>query len=187
MTATPPIAQGAAPVPPDAKDWTWVLERPCPDCGFDAASLLREEIGERLLAASAQHESALTRPSAAQRPSPAVWSPREYACHVRDVCRVFSQRLHRMLTEEDPAFANWDQDATAVEDDYASQDSEVVARQLRAESRTLAGAWQAVPADAWERTGRRSDGAVFTVERLGRYLVHDLVHHVWDVTGVRHG
>ena len=22
------------PVPPDTKDWTWVLERPCPDCGF---------------------------------------------------------------------------------------------------------------------------------------------------------
>ena len=186
MTATPPIAQGAAPVPPDTKDWTWVLERRCPDCGFDAASLPREEIGERLLAASAELGSALGGRTARQRPAPAIWSPLEYACHVRDVCRVFAQRLHRLLTEDDPAFANWDQDATALADDYQSQDPDVVSRQLRAESRTLAGAWQTVPADAWERTGRRSDGAVFTVERLGQYLVHDLVHHVCDVTGARH-
>lgn len=38
---------------------------------------------------------------------------------------------------------------------------------------------------AWERTGLRSDGAQFTVLTLGQYLVHDPVHHVWDVTGVR--
>ena len=23
---------------PDTKDWTWVLERPCPECGFDTAA-----------------------------------------------------------------------------------------------------------------------------------------------------
>ena len=23
------------PITPDTKDWTWVMERPCPDCGFD--------------------------------------------------------------------------------------------------------------------------------------------------------
>ena len=25
--------------PGDDKDWTWVLERPCPECGFDAGAL----------------------------------------------------------------------------------------------------------------------------------------------------
>ena len=24
---------------PDDKDWTWVLQRECPECGFDASSL----------------------------------------------------------------------------------------------------------------------------------------------------
>lgn len=23
----------------DDKDWTWVLERPCPECGFDTAAI----------------------------------------------------------------------------------------------------------------------------------------------------
>ena len=22
-------------ITPDTKDWTWVLQRPCPECGFD--------------------------------------------------------------------------------------------------------------------------------------------------------
>jgi hypothetical protein len=33
----------------------------------------------------------------------------------------------------------------------------------------------------WQRTGVRSDGALFTVETFGRYLVHDPTHHLWDV------
>jgi hypothetical protein len=30
----------AAPdaITPDTKDWTWVLERACPECGFDPAA-----------------------------------------------------------------------------------------------------------------------------------------------------
>jgi hypothetical protein len=174
-------------VVPDTKDWTWVLTRPCPECGFAAHELPQQEIGPCLLQAAEELVDALVQPHAAQRPSPEVWSALEYACHVRDVCRVFAGRLHRMLTEQTPLFANWDQDATAVEEDYAGQDPAVVARQLTAEARTLAGAWDAVPADAWERRGSRSDGAVFTVLTLGRYLAHDPVHHVFDVTGRRQG
>ncbi|WAP51799.1 hypothetical protein OL239_19080 [Arthrobacter sp. ATA002] len=26
------------PLTPDTKNWTWVLDRPCPECGFDAAA-----------------------------------------------------------------------------------------------------------------------------------------------------
>ena len=28
----------AAPVEPDTKDWTWVLDQPCAECGYDAAT-----------------------------------------------------------------------------------------------------------------------------------------------------
>jgi len=171
-------------IAPDTKDWTWVLTRPCAECGFDAHDLAKDAIGPRLLVAADEMVKALERPDVGERPRPGVWSPLEYACHVRDVFRVFSGRLHRMLTEDAPAFDNWDQDVTAVEDDYAAQDPAVVARQLLAEVRTLAGAWDAVPPDAWQRTGTRSDGAQFTVLTLGRYLVHDPVHHVYDVTGL---
>ncbi|NDG11232.1 MAG: hypothetical protein EB111_05220 [Actinobacteria bacterium] len=29
--------------------------------------------------------------------------------------------------------------------------------------------------------GFRSDGSAFTVESIARYLMHDPVHHLWDV------
>src|SRR5260221_9831396 len=127
------------PVVPDTKDWTWVLTRPCPECGFAAHELDREEIGPRLLQAATDLGGALSGPDARRRPSPEVWSPLEYACHVRDVCRGFSGRLHRMLTEHTPAFDNWDQDATALADDYGGPDPTLDARQLTPHARTLAG------------------------------------------------
>ena len=33
------------PIVPDDKDWTWVLERPCPECGFDASALQSPRAG----------------------------------------------------------------------------------------------------------------------------------------------
>jgi hypothetical protein len=38
----------------------------------------------------------------------------------------------------------------------------------------------------WLRRGRRSDGVQYTVETFGRNLVHEVVHHLYDVTGVQY-
>jgi hypothetical protein len=61
-----------------------------------------------------------------------------------------------------------------------------VARQLAAAADAIASRFAGVSGDQWSRSGRRSDGAAFTVETFGRYFVHDPVHHLYDVTGVRH-
>ena len=87
-----------------------------------------------------------------------------------------------MLAEDDPAFENWDQDATAVAQRYSEQDPTTVEAELVEAGLVLADAFGRVPAGAAGRTGRRSDGSRFTVETLGRYLLHDPVHHLWDVT-----
>ena len=115
------------------------------------------------------------------RREPPTWSPLEYGCHVRDVFRIYDQRLARMLLEDDPLFANWDQDATAVDDDYASQDPAVVAGELAVAGEAVAGGFGAVEGAQWTRSGRRSDGATFTIESFARYFVHDPIHHLYDV------
>ena len=116
---------------PDTKDWTWVLETPCPECGYDAAKIVRESVPERIGASADEFRTELvSRADVSQRPTPDVWSPLEYGCHVRDVFRRFDRRLERMLTEDDPRFDNWDQDATAVEDRYGEQDPPQVAVEL---------------------------------------------------------
>lgn len=173
---------GAAGIVPDGKDWTWVLDRPCPECGLDTRAVPREEIAGLLRANAASWAAVLRRSDVGQRPDPATWSPLEYACHVGDAFRLFEQRLQLMLTEHDPQFANWDQDATAVAERYGEQDPSAVGAELAAAGESLAARFAAVQEGQWARPGRRSDGARFTVESFARYFLHDPVHHRYDVT-----
>ena len=166
---------------PDTKDWTWVLREPCPDCGYDATTIARGDLGPAVRANAETFAEVLARPGATTRPAPGVWSPLEYACHVRDVHRVFAVRLTQMLTEDDPHFANWDQDETAVDERYGEQDPATVAAELRAAAAHVADVYDGVSGDDWDRPGLRSDGSAFTVDSLGRYHLHDIVHHAWDV------
>jgi hypothetical protein len=168
-------------ITPDTKDWTWVLERPCPDCGFDARAVRRGDVPALVREDVAAWTPVLARPDVRARPRPDVWSPLEYACHVRDVYRLFTERLALMLAEDAPRFANWDQDATAVAERYAEQDPDTVAAELSAAGAATADAFAAVRDDQWDRPGLRGDGARFTVETLARYMLHDPAHHLWDV------
>lgn len=170
-------------IEPDTKDWTWVLSEPCPECGLVSADVVPTGIAARVVADLPRWEAVLRRADARERPTPTTWSPTEYACHVRDVFVLFGQRVRLMLDEDDPMFANWDQDETAIEDDYASQLPSEVSTQLVAAGRAVAEIFDAVPADAWDRVGRRSNGSQFTVETLGQYFLHDVVHHLHDVAG----
>jgi uncharacterized damage-inducible protein DinB len=166
----------------DTKDWTWVLERRCPECGFDARSLDRTDIADALRTANDRLITLLGDVGLAdRRPDPGVWSALEYGCHVRDVHRLFLSRLQLMLDQDAPLFANWDQDATAAESHYDEADRSELIVALATDGEALAAAFDAVGDDHWERTGLRSDGALFNVESFGRYLVHDPTHHVWDV------
>jgi len=168
---------------PDDKDWTWVLEKPCPDCGFDAAQLDGSDIGGVVRDAARRWQLALGGSDVRQRPSPAVWSVAEYGSHCRDVCLIFADRVSLMLQQDDPLFSNWDQDRTAIEKRYWADDPAVVAVELAAAAGAAADTFDGVTGAQWARTGRRSNGSVFTVQTLGRYFVHDLLHHLWDVRG----
>jgi SAM-dependent methyltransferase len=166
---------------PDDKDWTWVLREPCPECGFEAAAVTRDEIAGVVRANAQTWQAVLTLDDAPVRPDPATWSALEYACHVRDVNRIFDLRVGLMLDEDDPTFANWDQDETAIAEKYGEQDPATVSAELLDAAGSVAARYESVPDNAWERRGFRSNGSEFTVDSLGRYHLHDLVHHAWDV------
>lgn len=175
------MSEHDATIVPDDKDWTWVLERPCPECGLDTRAVDVTQVGDLVRANASSWQRVLAAPDAGVRPAPDRWSPLEYACHVRDVFRLFDERLDLMLTEDGPRYANWDQDATAIADGYASQSPVAVAIELTRAGSALADRFDAVEGDQWLRTGFRSDGASFTVDTFARYFIHDPVHHLWDV------
>lgn len=166
---------------PDTKDWTWVLEHPCPQCGFEPSAQSLTELPGLFHDTAMTWSEVLVRADVADRPAPHVWSPLEYACHVRDVHELFARRVRLMLDEDEPTFANWDQDATAVESDYASQDPGEVAVGLVAAADHVAGLYATVTDETRGRRGMRSNGDGFTVETLGSYHLHDVVHHLHDV------
>ncbi len=173
--ATAPIVE------PDTKDWTWVLTRPCGDCGFEAARASVAGVAAAIRSSAETWAAVLRGPGVAMRPVPATWSTLEYACHVRDVHRIFAERVRLMLDADGPTFATWDQDATAVAESYDLQDPAVVGPELTEAAAAVADLYDSVAPGDLGRFGYRSDGSEFTIETLARYHLHDVVHHLWDV------
>jgi hypothetical protein len=171
------------PIVPEDKDWTWVLTRPCPECGFDARAFPRADVAVMVRKNASEWEPVLARADVSRRPRPDRWSALEYACHVRDVFRIYDFRLGLMLDEDDPHYPNWDQDETAVAQQYNEQDPGVVRGELLVAGAQLADRFDGVAGAQWDRTGNRSDGAHFTVESFARYMIHDPIHHLHDVAG----
>ena len=182
---TPPLPElpDSAPIVPDTKDWTFVLEAGCEECGFRADDVPPAALGGTVRDLTPRWVAALHRPDVRVRPDPGTWSVLEYGAHVRDVHLLFAERLRRMLDEDDPRFDNWDQDATAVEQRYDLQDPAVVADELADAAEAFAALLDGVRVDDLERPGLRSNGSAFTVRTLGQYYLHDVVHHLHDVRG----
>ena len=158
-----------------------MLDAACRDCGFDGAAITTADVAPQVRDTATAFAIVLQRPGARDRPQPDVWSVLEYGCHVRDVCRVFDERVCLMLSQVDPLFPNWDQDATARAGRYWTQEPVVVTAELAAAAETVARTFEGVDVDNWSRPGRRSNGSVFTVDSLARYLLHELVHHLHDL------
>lgn len=169
------------PIAPDTKDWTWVLDKPCAECGFDRGAQSLADVPRLLHDSAMALSDVLRRPDVRERPSPYVWSPLEYVCHVHDAHRVFAERVQLMLTEDAPQFANWDQDQAAIESQYAEQEPAEVAVDLIEAAGHVAGLYATVTAKTAGRRGVRSNGSEFTLETLGLYHLHDVLHHVHDV------
>lgn len=166
---------------PDTKNWTWVLERACAECGFDASSISGGDVAGHLRSATASLRTAVLAPGSDLRPQPDVWSPLEYGAHVRDAFIVYGTRVASMRHIDNPLFPDWNQDETALAERYWEQDPGKVADELAVEGERLTGDLDEVAGHEWQRRGRRSDGSEFTIDSLVRYLLHDVVHHLRDV------
>lgn len=112
-----------------------------------------------------------------------VWSPLEYACHVRDVFLVQRGRVAQALAEHEPAFTSMRRDERAVEERYNEQDPATVIRQLNAAADDLASSLEALDGAGWERTGLYAyrGPEVRTIEWIARHTIHEGVHHVMDI------
>lgn len=167
------------PIEPDTKDWTYVMEQGCSECGFEVVTD-PTTTGQRLRDTVPLWRDRLDRPDVRERPQSTTWSPLEYAAHSRDVLVVMRERLGLMLAADGTTFPGWDQDAAAVAGRYWELDPARVADEFAAEVAATANAFDEVQESEWSRRGSR-DGTAFTVATLAAYLLHDIEHHLVDV------
>lgn len=160
----------------------------CPECRFDTATATDvageiEALGRKFAAPLTRYLPGEDGPALLRiRPEPEVWSPLEYACHVRDVLRLFDERTQAMVAEPGVTFSTWDHDAAVTDDAYNDQDPAQVAADIAAATSAYAQTLQGLDADQWAATGRRSDdGQEFTVDSLARYGLHEAKHHQLDI------
>jgi hypothetical protein len=157
----------------------------CDECGFTYATVSAEDLPARLETAGPRFVAtfaAIHDPR--RRPAPLVWSPLEYLCHVRDVLRIQGERLALALRTDNPEFVPMGREERVTLDAYNAQDPPAVLTELTAAANELAGAFRGLSPSQWHRTGIYNWPTVEsrTILWLGRHTVHELEHHLMDLT-----
>jgi hypothetical protein len=114
------------------------------------------------------------------RPSVGVWSPLEYATHMRDVLALFTKRVLAILSRYEPELEVVSHDQLVDTGGYNRLDPLVVGQQIQDASRRLAGILNDLgPAD-FARRGFR-DGEERTLLEIAQRAAHESQHHLLDI------
>jgi hypothetical protein len=157
----------------------------CKHCGFSYATgraeiipWLRSDVRAFLEKLDRLDETAVRK-----RPRPDMWSPLEYACHVRDVLRVQTERVQLAQREVEPAFAPMRRDERAIEERYNEQDRATVAAELRDAADAFVAVLEGLDDAGWMRTGiyNYPEPTVRTMEWIAIHSDHELLHHCGDI------
>ena len=119
-----------------------------------------------------------------RRPEPSVWSPAEYACHVRDVLVTYTIRLHRARREDRPILEPMYNDLRARRFDYQHADVPAVLGQTRAAARGLIAEIGRLRQADWDRAVIRRPEEERTARWLVRQALHEVRHHTADIRAV---
>jgi DinB superfamily len=157
----------------------------CDECGFTydlaqattAGSDIVEGVGE-LTALLGDPVADLT-----SRREPGVWSPLEYACHVRDVLLVQRERVLVARRTDVPTFDPMGRDERVEHDGYGSQAPADVSRQLGDAALMFDNALSRLASSDWERTGIYNwpAPAERSLRWVAAHTLHEVRHHLLDV------
>jgi hypothetical protein len=157
----------------------------CDECGYDYDELDRDEIPARIRGFGPRYADLLVADEVDLRThiDKDVWSPLEYACHIRDVFNTQRERLEQALAEDEPEFAPMRREERVEEEHYNEQDPSRVANEVADAADALASAFEALDDDGWARTGVYGypTKEVRTLEWIGRHTIHEGEHHVLDI------
>jgi hypothetical protein len=142
-----------------------VTEFRCDECGFDNTTLTNAELVDVIAAFTCNPDEL-----SAARPSPDVWSPREYAWHMASVVDFYGGRIEQVISTERPQLHGVDY--TLDPTPAPAPDVAAVVVRLRA-----------LTPEQWQRVGLgSSDAAERDIRNLASRLAHECHHHALDMT-----
>jgi hypothetical protein len=171
--------------------WQWARAQTdeCPQCGLQPGAMDHQALGGELMVLASSWRSFLLAADDTYlrtNPAPGVFSPIQYGAHVRDIQRVYGDRILLMLREDNPVFPQFNPDEDAW-NGYNQLDRGALADDIEAQARRLKAILDELDADDWSRTMTRDGGAdgvyQFTVAGLASYAVHESHHHLLDADG----
>lgn len=156
----------------------------CSECGF-TYDLTEYPAAAQAISAGVADFAEILRSDAKlrDRPSPGVWSPLEYACHVRDVLLVQRERVLLALRTETPDCVPMGRDDRAEHEGYNEQDFEAVARQLSDSALLFRTVLDRLDEASWQRTliYTYPDPMEKSLKWVAVHTLHEVRHHLMDV------
>jgi hypothetical protein len=102
---------------------------------------------------------------------------------VRDILRVYGDRIERAAVEDNPTFQQFNPNSEVFES-YNTMDVDALAGDLVAQAQRLAMILGTLREDDWERVLTRNGGAdgIYTFSLHGQacYALHESHHHLLD-------
>ena len=159
----------------------------CPDCGFVWVAIPVEEVGPRVVEGAAALAGALragTPDAITRRPAPGIWSALEYGAHVRDVLLHLRDRVVIGLAEDTPSFKPLYRDVRVDAGLYRDDRPDVVADELELVAALFVRTFAVLDPDQLARPVIYAfpSECERTILWMGRQVVHEVEHHLGDVT-----
>ena len=155
----------------------------CVECGFRYDEMPPAGIGAAVVDGVVAFVTLLSGPGLATRPRPGVWSPIEYACHLRDMLLVQRERVLLARRESRPYAVPMGRDERAEHEGYREQVPADVARQLVDAAKLFANVLGRLPAEAWGRTLLYTypEPAERPLTWVAAHTLHEVRHHTMDI------
>jgi hypothetical protein len=122
-----------------------------------------------------------TSPGLRHRPAPGEWAIIEVVAHLADTEERALGRVRRMLAEDDPELAPFDQEALAEERHDLDLDLEGELARLEQLRRQHLALLEGLDGSGWERTGRHGQHGRMSVELYETHVAAEEVDHLAQV------
>jgi uncharacterized damage-inducible protein DinB len=126
----------------------------------------------------AQAIAGLSRDDLAALPVPGTWSIQQIVLHLMDSDLISSDRMKRVIAEENPTLIGFDETAFARGLFYEALDAGLAADIFAKNRRLTAEILRRVPDEAFDRFGTHSERGRVTLTQLVQGMVDHLEHHL---------